>query len=115
MPYISVRTSKKLDGGETEALKSAIGKIIEIIPGKAEWGLIVDIESGQDVFFGGVKEPPAAFVDTRVHGACPREKKEEFTRELYAVMHSVAGVAPERVYTNFTEQEAWGAFGELRW
>jgi hypothetical protein len=114
MPYISVRTSNRLDGEIVDRLKSELGKIIEIIPGKAEWGLIVDIDAGADVFFGGTKEPPAAFVDTRVHGECPREKKDEFTRALYGVMTRVAGVRPERLYTNFTVTELWGAFGELR-
>jgi phenylpyruvate tautomerase PptA (4-oxalocrotonate tautomerase family) len=107
--------SKKLDGGEIEGLKSAIGGIIEIIPGKAEWGLIVDVESGAELYFGGVKEPAAAFVDVRVHGKCPAEKKEEFVRKLYSVMDTAAGVTPERVYINFLELDSWGAFGELRY
>jgi hypothetical protein len=114
MPYVSVRTSNKLEDADIAELKSAIGGIIEIIPGKAEWGLIVDIETGRDLFFGGVKEPPAAFVDTRVHGGCPDDKKEEFTRELYTVMERVAGVAPSRLYTNFIVTDRWGAFGQLR-
>ncbi|MDR3277831.1 MAG: hypothetical protein LBT12_03575 [Oscillospiraceae bacterium] len=112
MPYIQVNLSEKLSDEKITELKSAIGRIVEIIPGKAEWGLMVDVEDGKNLFFGG-KPDNNAFVDTRVHGDCAAEVKAEFTRALYGVLERVAGVPKEKLYTNFTVCDTWGAFGEI--
>jgi hypothetical protein len=112
MPYVNVNLTAKLTDETRTALKSAIGKIIEIIPGKAEFGLMVDIEDGKDLYFGGVADNNA-FVDTRVHGDCDREIKDKYTEALYDVLQTVAGVPKEKLYTNFTVTDVWGAFGQL--
>ena len=46
MPYIGVSTSKKLSDAQKDALKSALGEKISVIPGKTEKALMVDIADG---------------------------------------------------------------------
>jgi hypothetical protein len=112
MPYVCVNTSAELSDEKITELKAEIGKIIEIIPGKAEFGLMVDIESGKNLVFGGRLEDNVV-VDTRVHGACTDEVKAAYTKALYEVVERVTGIIPPKVYTNFIVCDSWGAFGEI--
>lgn len=42
MPYIAINTSKTLSEAQKDALKSALGEKISVIPGKSEAALMVD-------------------------------------------------------------------------
>ena len=61
MPYIGVSTSKKLSDAQKDALKSALGEKISVIPGKTEKALMVDIADGHTMYFAGEKTRTCVF------------------------------------------------------
>ena len=44
MPYIDVKLTKSISAAEAAALKSELGKMIEVFPGKNEGWLMCNIE-----------------------------------------------------------------------
>ena len=61
MPYIGVSTSKKLSDAQKDAIKSALGEKISVIPGKTEKALMVDIADGHTMYFAGEKTRACIF------------------------------------------------------
>ena len=64
MPYIAINTSKTLSDGQKDALKTALGEKITVIPGKSESKLMIDIADSRAMYFAGEKRD-LAFVEVR--------------------------------------------------
>jgi hypothetical protein len=111
MPYISVTLGQKLDAAQKEKLKTELGRLITIIPGKTEPDLIVNIQDTGAVYMGGA-EIPCAYIDLRVYTKTNDEAKKRFTRELFAFIAREFAIPIERQYLTIGEYENWGYDGE---
>lgn len=114
MPFINVKLAQKLTDTELSSLKAGLGKAIELIPGKNESALMLDIEDGKNMFFHGDSTVKCAYVDVQVYGVCPLDAKAAYTREIFALFNRVLGIDPGEMFVNMTERNLWGARGELR-
>jgi hypothetical protein len=112
MPYISVAIGQKLSALQKEKLKTELGRLITIIPGKTEPDLIVDIQDGGSLYMGGT-EAPSVYIDLRVYTKTALEAKKRFTRELFAFITSEFGIEAARQYLTISEYEHWGYGGEF--
>ncbi|MDR0731891.1 MAG: hypothetical protein LBF63_09495 [Treponema sp.] len=112
MPYIQVTIGQKLSVQEKETLKSELGRLIAIIPGKTESGLMVSIQDGASLYMGGTGEP-AVYIDLRVYTRADPEAKKRFTRELFAVITRQFGIPAARQYLTIGEYDHWGYDGEF--
>ena len=65
MPFIDTRVTVKLTDEQKDTLKTELGKAITII-NKTEPYLMVGIQDGYDLYFGGEKLEKGAFVG--IHG-----------------------------------------------
>ena len=113
MPFIAITTSKRLGHSQKEALKARLGRDIAIIPGKTEAALMLDICDGHTMYYAG-ETKHCAYIDVRLYGTAPFEKKEEFSTALFALMKENAGLEPDAVYITFLEYENWGLRGILK-
>jgi hypothetical protein len=111
MPYISVAISPKLDSSGREKLKTALGRLITIIPGKTESDLIVHIQNTDALYMGGA-EVSCAYIDVRVYTKTTDEAKKGFTHETCAFIAREFGIPVERQYLTISEAENWGYDGE---
>jgi phenylpyruvate tautomerase PptA (4-oxalocrotonate tautomerase family) len=111
MPYVSVTIGRKLDDGQKDALKSELGRLITIIPGKTEPDLFVHIQDEGAVYFGGTRSP-SVYVDVRVYTKTPAAAKQRFVREVCAFIAREFGIPPERQYLTISEYDNWGYDGE---
>ena len=111
MPYISVAISPKLDAAGREKLKTGLGRLITIIPGKTEPDLIVQIQDSGTMYIGGA-EVPCAYIDLRVYTKTTEEAEKRFTRETCAFIAREFGVPVEKQYLTILELENWGYDGE---
>lgn len=114
MPYIGIKVSNTLTDEKKNELKAAMGKAIEVIPGKTETYLMVSIEDNISLWLGGTKgdeNTPMAFVDVRILGKAKREDFSRLTGEICKVLDSIAGVEPSGVYVTHSEFEHWGHNG----
>jgi hypothetical protein len=112
MPYISVIIGQRLDASQKETLKRELGRLITIIPGKTESGLIVHIQDSDFLAMAGT-EAPSAYIDLRVYTKADPEAKKRFTRELCVFIHREFGIPVERQYLTIGEYDNWGYDGEF--
>jgi hypothetical protein len=110
MPYISVIIGQKLEAAQKEKLKTELGRLITIIPGKTEPDLIVHIQDTTSLYMGGT-QAPCAYIDLRVYTKTTEEAKKRFTRETFAYITREFGIPPERQYLTIGEYEQWGFDG----
>ena len=112
MPYISMRTSKKLSDAQKEAVKSGFGKLISIIPTKSESGLMVDISDSSTFFFRG-ELADAAYINIKMLGTAERDVKEELTTEIFKMLNEATGLEIPNIYLSYGEYPVWGSRGTL--
>jgi hypothetical protein len=112
MPYISVTIGQRLDVSQKETLKSELGRLITIIPGKTEPDLLVNIQDGASLYMGGT-DAPSAYIDLRVYTRTDPEAKKRFTREVFACITRLFGIETSRQYLTIGEYDHWGYDGEF--
>jgi phenylpyruvate tautomerase PptA (4-oxalocrotonate tautomerase family) len=111
MPYLSVHISPRLEAAQKTQLKTELGRLITIIPGKTEPDLMVRIADGDAMYLDG-KEVSCAYIDLRVYTKTTDEAKQRFTHETCAYIAREFGVPAERQYLTIREFENWGYDGE---
>jgi phenylpyruvate tautomerase PptA (4-oxalocrotonate tautomerase family) len=114
MPYIQVTIGQKLSAPQKERLKSELGRLIAIIPGKSEQGLIVNIQDGSSLYMGGTEEP-SAYIDLRVYTKTDGEAKKRITREIFGLITREFAIPTGRQYLTISEYDQWGYGGELHY
>jgi hypothetical protein len=111
MPYLSVSIGQKLEAAQREKLKTGLGRLITIIPGKTEPDLIVHIQDSGVMYIGGA-DVPCVYIDLRVYTKTTDEAKKRFTRETCAFIAREFGIPAARQYLTIHEFESWGYDGE---
>jgi phenylpyruvate tautomerase PptA (4-oxalocrotonate tautomerase family) len=111
MPYISVTLGQKLSDSQKEKLKSELGRLIALIPGKSEADLIVAVRDSDAVYSGG-EAVPCMYMDVRVYTKTTEEAKQRFTRETCAFIAKTFGIPVNRQYLTISEYDNWGYDGE---
>ena len=114
MPYINVKIPQELSPDAAARLRDELGQAICLIPGKNESALMIALEDGEKMLFGGAAIGNEAFFDVRVYGKCELDDKRAFTEKLYEIMTRLFGTDPARMFVNFTEYDNWGARGSLK-
>lgn len=113
MPYIAINTSKPLSDAQKDALKTALGGKIALIPGKSESKLMVDISDGHAMYFAGEKRD-LAYVDVKCFGAAEFADKKAFTEAAFEAVQQAAGLPQDGIYLTYSEFESWGALGSMK-
>ena len=111
MPYISVKTALKPEKNQVEAIKTAFGKAIEIIPGKTERWLMVSFETQDYLFFSG-DSMPAAMIEVSVFGKTKPEFYEKLTAKICDIIEKELEIPQEKIYVKYSETENWGWNGK---
>lgn len=112
MPAISIKTSAPLDMAVKTAIKQSLGQIIAIVPRKSERWLMVLFENVDDIYLGGDKDEPAAFIEVGLFGSASKETYDALTREMTAVLTEQVHISAERIYIKYTETPFWGWNGK---
>lgn len=108
MPYIEVKTTKATTQTQEEALFSALGKAIELLPGKTEEWLMLNVEGGKKMAFRGKTDKDMAFLTVALVGKAGAENYEKLTVRLCELCEEILGVAPDHVYVKYEEVDYWG-------
>ena len=109
MPFISVKTNRKINEEKRLELKSELGKAISIIPGKSENWLMVDIEDGRNLYFRGSGSEDIVFAEVKIFGGASRQVYDKLTERLTDILRETAGA--EEIYIKYEEAETWGYNG----
>lgn len=114
MPYIDVSISKKLMDEEKDSLKSKLGELITIIPGKTEKVLMVGINDGYTMYFSGEKKENIAFINVKLFKESGFEYKAEFSKKVFELFQTEYGIPSDSIFMNFDEYNSWASRGELK-
>ena len=111
MPYIRLSVTQKLTQEKQEALVKGLGEAMKKIPGKDERLLIVDVEDGRKIFFGGAKQENMVWAEVRYYSKYEYHKKKEFTVAVFDAISEVLGTSKDKMCLTITEHSNWGALG----
>ena len=108
MPFIEVKTSASVSAEKCEAVKSALGKAISVIPGKSEGWLMVNITPDCKIWFRGDASADSAMVTVAVFGTLSDRDSDRMTSEVTRALSNELGIDPDRIYVSYTEHDKWG-------
>ena len=108
MPFINSKVTVSLKKKKKENIKSRLGEIIRLIPGKSENWLMVGFEDNYSLYFKGNQDDETAFVEVRLFGSANSQVYNTLTSEICKIMEEEAGIPKSRVYVEYEEVEHWG-------
>ena len=108
MPFIDSKVSVKTTPEQRTELKERLGKAIEVIPGKSESWLMMDLADEQNMYFKGDGGKPTAFVAVSVYGGPDSAAFDRMTAEITKIYGDVLGIAPDRIYVKYSATPDWG-------
>lgn len=112
MPYIQVNVSNALTKEKATKVKEELGRIIELIPGKSETFLMVQLLDDCELYFGGNQDGETAYVKVESFGSISDENCELLTQELCSMMTSELGIPENRIYITYEGITQWGWNGK---
>ncbi len=113
MPYLNIQTNQSLNPEAQDKLLSEGSKLVASALGKSEDYMMVSLQDGAPMLFGG-KPDPTALLELNSLGI-PEGATKEICKQLCALVDSVAEIPPERVYVKFNDiqRSMWGWKGDM--
>lgn len=108
MPYINATTTVNITKEKEESIKRKLGKAIELIPGKSENWLMVNFDSGSNMYFKGSNEKPLAFIEVKIFGTASKDAYNKLTSAITEIVKDVLGISPDCIYVKYEEVSVWG-------
>lgn len=108
MPYIGTTTTVNISEEKREALKTLLGKAIELIPGKSEKFLMLSFDDNKKMYFAGNNDGDTAFVDVKIFGTAEKSAYDALTAEITRIYSKELGLLPARIYVKYEECFNWG-------
>lgn len=108
MPLLKLETTVPLPQEKAKPLLAALSKAVASAIGKPEQYVMITASHSDMVMSG--KAGDAAFVDIRSIGSLNGDTNRKLSQQICKLLQDSLGVAPDRIYLNFTDIEAgnWG-------
>jgi phenylpyruvate tautomerase PptA (4-oxalocrotonate tautomerase family) len=108
MPLLKLETTAAVPDDKRQALIGSLSRIVAETIGKPEQYVMVTLSPAAMLMSG--KAGDAAFVDIRSIGGLNSKVNEQLSQKVCGLLKQSLGIAPERIYINFTDVEAsaWG-------
>ncbi len=111
MPYIETKTTIKATDEQRIKLKEALGKAIELIPGKSEDWLMTSLTDGASMSFRGDTQKACAMVEVDIFGRTERRACDALTEAICKIINEIFGIDTDRIYVKYKGYEIWGYDG----
>lgn len=112
MPYIRLSTSAKIDAAQAWELKAGLARAVELIPGKTEGKLMVELCGNQTMFYRG-EVGDFAFIDAKFSGAVGFDDKKRFAEAALKLAEDVLGLPRGNANLTISCYGEWGTMGTL--
>jgi phenylpyruvate tautomerase PptA (4-oxalocrotonate tautomerase family) len=99
MPYLKLQTNRRVD--DKRQLISEISGLLATILGKPEKFIMIAVEPGIQLHFGGSDEP-AAFVELKSIGL-PADITPKLSRAVCTLLEEQLDIPADRVYIEFSD------------
>lgn len=107
MPYISFKTNHKLTLRQENTIKSKLGELISLIPGKTEKALMIHMEDDQIMYFKG-EETPCMMIEINLYKSAKFDDKKKLTEAMIQMIHETTKIEADNIYVIFHEFDHWG-------
>ncbi len=108
MPLLKLETTVALSEEQRRKLLVSLSKTVASAIGKPEQYVLVSLSQSAMLMSG--KGGEAAFVEIRSIGGLNSGVNRKLSQQICNLLKDLLGIAPDRVYLNFTDVEAgnWG-------
>lgn len=107
MPYIAMQTSTAIPPEKEAAIKTQLGKAIELL-GKTERWLMLSFADDCRLWFQGDQARPSAFVVVKLFGRASEAAYANMTAEVTRILAEELMLDPDRIYVQYEEVSHWG-------
>ena len=107
MPYIELKTDKKISKSIEEELVREFGKAIETFPGKTERYLMINVDGDCSMAFAG-EIGNCCMVSVDLLGSAIDSVYEAMTKRVCELVSSALGIPADRIYVKYSEFKTWG-------
>ena len=114
MPYINIDLSRTITPEKKDAVRTKIGELITLLPGKTADVVIITFSDGKTMYFRGQEQENCAYVDVRLNGTCGFEIKQNFTKAMFTMFAETLDIDSELMYLTILEYTTWGIRGTLK-
>ena len=101
MPFIIARVNVPIT--QEQELKAALGRAIELVPGKSEQYLMICFEDSCRFWLRGNNSLPAAYLEVSVFANKGHCGYEGLTHEITKAFHEVLGIPHENIYIKYDD------------
>ena len=112
MPNINLKIGRKLNDQQKKEVVANLGKLIEIIPGKVEADLMIELADDVDLYLAG-KRCEGIYMEVRMYLNAPFASKAAFTEAVFDYFASI-GFDKNSIYLTMMGMENWGAGGAFK-
>ncbi len=110
MPYINIKTNKRVTLFGEASLITKLGHRIELFPGKSERWLMVNIDDECRMAFAGTKDG-CAMIEVKLFGVPDVRACDKFTEAVTKDVAGLLSISPDRIYVKYEGCTLWGAGG----
>ncbi len=107
MPFIISHVNCSVTKKQEERIKSALGKAIELVPGKTEAYLMVIFENDSHIWLRG-QDIKAAYIEAKIFGNESHYGYNDFTQAITKIYNEILNIAPENIYVMYEDIQTWG-------
>lgn len=109
MPLITAKASTAIGKEKEIAIKTKLGKAIELI-GKSESWLMIDFQENCRLYFKG-EDTPSAMIEVDLFGKATESGYDALTKAITDIVSDELGISPQRIYVKYNEINHWGYSG----
>ncbi|MCD7729141.1 MAG: hypothetical protein LUI60_04425 [Clostridia bacterium] len=107
MPFIDCKLSKNITEQQKDQIKTELGKAVSLIH-KTESYLMVGIDDGYTLYFGGKKRDNAAYVAVNLFGDASPDCYDKMTAKVCEILKKTLGTDGGDVYVTYRGVKDWG-------
>ena len=111
MPFLIAKVNKKINSEQEIALKSRLGKAIELLPGLSEKYLLFGFQSDFNFYLRGKNTEYVAYIEFSVFGNENHLGFENFSAAVTKIFVDVLNIPPMNIYIKFSDISAWSVGG----
>lgn len=108
MPYIDVKTTRKLSAQDANCIKSELGDAISLFSGKSENWLMCSVSGEENIWFRGDNSADSVFMEVKLFGTVDKNSANSFSEKLCRYFEETFGIDPSRIYIRYEGGSDWG-------
>ena len=113
MPFLTLQTNVHLGHAQELRLKDALGRAIELVPGKSEANLLLQIQGGCHFYLRGDASQPVVLAHLSVFANEAHTGYDRLTMEITRLCSEILCAPPENIYVKYEDLGAWGVAGQF--